>query len=207
MDKGLKKTEKLASAMYLLTSFFEDKEPMKWRLRELVGKLLTGGSVHGVVLEITSLLHVAKNAGLISDTNFNIVEKEFSTLATQTLTIGEMLKEDKVLEKSPEEKATTVIGEKPNLYLSSSVITSRPTKDKPAREAAQNGLVAEKKNGRQGTILTLLKRKGQIMIKDITPLIAGVSEKTIQRELLSMVSNGLLKKEGGKRWSRYSLAE
>ena len=44
------------------------------------------------------------------------------------------------------------------------------------------------------------------MIKDVSPLIKGCSEKTIQRELLSMVKSGILKKEGEKRWSKYSLA-
>jgi hypothetical protein len=44
------------------------------------------------------------------------------------------------------------------------------------------------------------------MIKDVSPLIEGCSEKTIQRELMSMVHNGTLKKIGEKRWSRYSLA-
>ena len=44
------------------------------------------------------------------------------------------------------------------------------------------------------------------MIKDVSPLISGCSEKTIQRELLAMVYAGILRKMGEKRWSRYSLA-
>jgi hypothetical protein len=44
------------------------------------------------------------------------------------------------------------------------------------------------------------------MIKDVSPLVTGCSEKTIQRELSAMVRSGILKKVGEKRWSRYSLA-
>ena len=66
--------------------------------------------------------------------------------------------------------------------------------------------MAVKKNSRQSTIINLLKRKKEIMIKDVSPLIDGCSEKTIQRELMSMVHSGTLKKVGEKRWSRYSLA-
>ena len=44
------------------------------------------------------------------------------------------------------------------------------------------------------------------MIKDVSPLIGGFSEKTIQRELAAMVQAGILRKVGEKRWSRYSLA-
>ena len=43
------------------------------------------------------------------------------------------------------------------------------------------------------------------MIKDIVMSITGCSEKTIQRELSALVAQGVLKKIGEKRWSRYEL--
>ena len=202
-----KKTEKLVSAIYLLTSFFDEKEPIKWRLRELGGKLISMRDNRNVVLEIMSLFTVAKNAGLLSDMNYEIVHKEFSKLAPQNPTISDLffqtLDESKV--SIPEEKVI----EKAPLYIASSVRTSPAIKDKIARVYLDHteGVVAVKKNSRQNVILNLLKKKSEIMIKDVTPLIAGVSEKTIQRELLAMVSSGILRKEGEKRWSRYTLAE
>ena len=62
------------------------------------------------------------------------------------------------------------------------------------------------KKTRRDTILKIIKDKKEVMIKDITSLISDCSEKTIQRELTSLVSLGVLKKMGNKRWSRYSLA-
>src|SRR3954463_13083932 len=85
-----KRTEKLVSALYLLTSFFDEKEPMKWRLRELGGKLLAQKEPRNIVLETMSLLSVAKNAGLISEANFEIIYREFGTL-TPRESINEML--------------------------------------------------------------------------------------------------------------------
>ena len=69
------------------------------------------------------------------------------------------------------------------------------------------GAISVKKNSRQNIIITILKRKKEIMIKDVSPIISGCSEKTIQRELLAMVQAGILRKVGEKRWSRYSLAQ
>jgi len=47
-------------------------------------------------------------------------------------------------------------------------------------------------------------------IKDIDLALQGLGEKcgekTLQRELVSMVGDGVLKKSGEKRWSRYFLA-
>jgi len=44
-----------------------------------------------------------------------------------------------------------------------------------------------------------------VSIKEIAAVLPDLSSKTIQRELLSMVDDGLLIKKGERRWSRYSL--
>jgi hypothetical protein len=62
------------------------------------------------------------------------------------------------------------------------------------------------KNDRQVTIINTIKEKGELSIKDLTDVIKGCSEKTIQRELISLVTDGVLYKTGERRWSRYSLA-
>ena len=54
-------------------------------------------------------------------------------------------------------------------------------------------------------IKTVLEAAGEASIKDISEVITDCSEKTIQRELNSLIDNGLVKREGERRWSRYSL--
>ncbi|MFC1721122.1 hypothetical protein ACFLY0_00375 [Patescibacteria group bacterium] len=61
------------------------------------------------------------------------------------------------------------------------------------------------KSGRKDKIISIVRKKGQVTIKDISAVISGCSEKTLQRELLSMVKDNVLKKEGERRWSKYSL--
>ena len=63
------------------------------------------------------------------------------------------------------------------------------------------------KNERQTLIIETIRDKGELSIKDLTDVIKGCSEKTIQRELISLVSNGDLLKTGERRWSRYSLVK
>ena len=70
------------------------------------------------------------------------------------------------------------------------------------------------KKQRRDSILNIIKNKGgSATIKDIMGQInTGVrgtltcSEKTLQRELMSMTKDGALNKTGEKRWSRYGLA-
>jgi hypothetical protein len=64
----------------------------------------------------------------------------------------------------------------------------------------------ENKNDRQTAIINTISIKGELSIKDLSTVIKGCSEKTIQRELISLVDRGILNKTGERRWSRYSLA-
>ena len=67
--------------------------------------------------------------------------------------------------------------------------------------------IVKDKNNRQDIILSMLKSGVKLTIKDFAKNIKDCSEKTIQRELLSLVSKGVLKKEGERRWSKYFLVK
>lgn len=54
-------------------------------------------------------------------------------------------------------------------------------------------------------IKDILMKSLNVSIKDIALLFPDVSEKTIQRELNLMIDKGVVRKDGKKRWSRYSL--
>lgn len=199
MSDATKKPEKLASAIYLITGFFNDQEPLKWKLRILASEFITLTvslkerqiailEVRDTVLKITGLFSVAKNVGLISIDNYNIMQEELMKYVG-TLDYSADISDFLNIE-SPKQEIKKLEG-------------SLVVKDKPLKEF---GAVSVKKNSRQNIIITILKRKKEVMIKDVSPLINGCSEKTIQRELLAMVQAGILKKMGEKRWSRYSLA-
>ncbi len=61
-------------------------------------------------------------------------------------------------------------------------------------------------NHRAATILDVLKRQKTASIKALAAVITDCSEKTIQRELGSLIEQGLVRKSGERRWSVYSLA-
>lgn len=66
--------------------------------------------------------------------------------------------------------------------------------------------IVKDKNNRQDIIKDMLKGGVKLTIKDFAQKIKGCSEKTIQRELIVMLTSGVLKKEGERRWSKYFLA-
>ena len=64
---------------------------------------------------------------------------------------------------------------------------------------------ASQQDDRRERIKTILEAKGEATIKDISSIITDVSEKTIQRELNAMIEESLVKRQGERRWSKYSV--
>src|SRR3989344_3422526 len=235
------KSERLSSAVYLITSFFSDQEPIKWKLRTLSSDLISLSiivkdnlskdrevvnlKIRNILLETISLLSVVRNVGLVSDTNYSLLHGEFlKYIDLLNIPIG-FFNVDSQNDKTPEYTGKTLLIDKNDEVLqerNSQELANRATnidKGHLSRLSSHDidivrntgnlkdfGVVSVKKNSRQSIIVAILKRKKEIMIKDISPLISGCSEKTIQRDLSEMVRAGVLKKVGEKRWSRYSLA-
>lgn len=59
---------------------------------------------------------------------------------------------------------------------------------------------------RTDRILAVVKDKGSATIKDIADVVTDCSEKTIQRELIGLIKDGKVHREGERRWSKYTLA-
>ncbi len=58
---------------------------------------------------------------------------------------------------------------------------------------------------RRVVILDMVAKTGRVTVKDVASQIPDASSKTLQRELMSLVSEGTLKKDGNKRWTVYTL--
>ena len=230
------KSDKLVTALYMVTDCMSDAEPMKDTLRRQGLQFLTAakalehssaiergiGAAHseGLISEIVSLVTISETVGLVSHMNGQILKKEFQilreALAKEKLRTfgvqsdrqrlsGLTLREDMFGEKL-EFRAEDSQGHV--LYKGQREIMSfiKPKQTEyTAKESQTKKLDIALKINRRNSILKLIKDKKSVMIKDITSVISDCSEKTIQRELLALVAQGVLKREGEKRWSRYSL--
>lgn len=224
---AFKKTEKLASAVYMITNLFSDNEPLKWTLRKKVSDLLSfmlvykdikDSNFHDFsynaktkILEVVSMLEVAFRAGFLSQMNYSIVKQEFSNLS-------DILNHYTNQEKGPSfdtlarnffdvadhRVATTdrhVSETHAPINREPVLMSNNYIKDNEMPTSA--GVV--KRSNRQNIILNLLKKKKELTIKDIALVIKDCSEKTIQRELIAFIDAGVLKRTGERRWSKYSL--
>ncbi|MDP1625334.1 MAG: hypothetical protein Q8L64_06275 [bacterium] len=241
-----KKTEKLVTAVYMITNFIKDGEPLKWKIREKALSLLELNMSFNTVslaerrsllkdyqahsIEIVSLASIAQHSGLISEMNFNVLSREFNGLvSTMEKDENKKANEETVIlnpdffdtprtthtthathashtphTHTPVQAAAPIVPTHNVLYKGHEqkpvAHALRPVKDTHIKDPKDS------KDDRQGTILKLLSKQSGLGIKDFVGSIKGVSEKTIQRELLAMVAAGTIKKEGERRWSTYSIA-
>jgi hypothetical protein len=218
MEKYLtKKAEKIASALYLVTSIIKDEDAIKWRMREESMSFVSTATLFNATSPIEkdhaleafsassntliSLLSISTVSGLVSPMNSSIIIKELEMLMdflrtnvpTEVHSAGYILSDTFFATDLPSpDRAASHKGH--DIY--------QKTHDKAKNKEIQ---IKDKKNSRQESIITLLKKDSNLTIKDFTKVIKDCSEKTIQRELISLVEKGLIKRVGERRWSTYSL--
>ncbi|MBI5400662.1 MAG: DeoR family transcriptional regulator [Candidatus Yonathbacteria bacterium] len=267
-----KKCERLATAIYLVTNFLSDTEPMKYRLRALSLELVrdasfTKNGVHGVeanvlerlhanIFETLSLFELAFIAGLVSEMNFTVLKREYVSLrdtidikkasreshtdiilgdnffssqenvfASEAGSAGSRLGRKQSRVTTPFSKGhsigqtnTTMSDRTPtkgqidiHAFSSSADLKNPSPKSDLSVPASMHRAPSSlpnsiQKDTRRIRILKLIKDNREVAIKDIVAHFPDISEKTIQRELVSMSDSGVLKKFGERRWSRYALA-
>jgi len=226
-----KKVERISLAIYLITDFFDTRESLKWELRNTTNKILTNvfelyegriskNDLHSEILKLESFLLLAYRGRMISDMNYEIIQDEIERLKKEVLVIISGHSRDKqvILNKnffkiesenteteSVEIKKDTYIhkGQKNNKQNVLYKNTSIPNKKAIKTSSFNNKPI---KTSREEKIMDMVKNKQPISIKDITHSFDGVSEKTIQRDLIGLIKKGLIKREGERRWSTYSIA-
>lgn len=180
---------------------------------------------------IKSLLIVAEQTGYVSEMNSHILQREINKLM-QTIhgsEKGNEVREGGVLPEGFFDVESLREGTRGGLRAhEQGEDTQRENQkdikdnnlyktDNVARNSEQNRtqhtpqvkrqkeIIKPRKQNRREFILSIITKKKEVNIKDISDVFDGCSEKTIQRELTSLVEDGVVRKEGERRWSRYRL--
>lgn len=210
----VRKSERLASALYVITGFVPQDEPVRTRLRacalDLIHRSTDKESLKGpgaeafgsTCVEITTILGTAQSGGLISAMNAKLIADEYGALASFVRDNQEIIieRDSHVQEDISEPQPAPVV----------SIGHLSRTKNKPLNKgkfiSAPSKSNSVSKTDRRNIVLNTIPTSGGISIKDVSSSLPEYGEKTIQRELLSLVRDGVLVKEGERRWSTYRKA-
>ena len=218
----VQKAEKLSRAVYVVSDFMSDREPIKWRLRELAVEIteslgkdiaFTMEILAGKIPQMISVIDLALGTGSVSQMNFTLLRKEYSDLYTTIRSENRNFFSNQM--EVAQALPATVGNESASRTSTLTGITVGSTGDKRQFQSIRQikdistlktDSPAVSKGHRQTEIIEFLKGKDWVSIKDIVQVIPNVSAKTIQRELTDLVAKGTLRKKGERRLSRYSLA-
>lgn len=228
-----KKAERLILATHLVTNFVPKSESVRENIRnrsqQLLSKVMdlregvqsTGSDsllgVTATVRQILSLLDVIHASGYISNMNTEVLKGAYVDLITFLAKAqdGEaaealVLEEGDFMSVTASYQGQKSKGQNEVLKDNSikDIVTDKKgIKDIKAVEGKRPQSLRAKRRAtsRRIAILDVVTKRSPIHIKDIAAEVTGCSEKTIQRELAGLVRDGVVKKEGSKRWTTYSL--
>ena len=233
-SKNYNRANKLITALYMVTDIMQKDEPIRVKLRTLGTDILsdiisvskrTPNNLEEKITMILSFLDIAFNVGMISEMNSNILKKEFTELkqAVQEYTkqnnfwLEEFIGKEDVLDKGSTETKGLAFSSASGRMEKVSPFGNRIGVQKGGTLLKAIHNISEKKEHfeitkrqRRESIIKVIKDKPDGMnIKDINIALESIGQKygtkTLQRELVSMVAEDILKKSGEKRWSKYSL--
>ena len=222
-----RKVERISLALYLSTNHLPHDFYLKTDIRRMADMLIkdilhfnNGQDVlHSTIrikehfLELKTLINFASASDVINQKNANLLIEEIIRISREVDN-----QKDNVAGHSEFKKSFFVVESRTKLHENTQdkeyldkghkgqAIISQVTHKNQEKENLNKGqLEAENQNGRTKEILDIIKDTGKVTIKDISSRIRNCSEKTIQRELLRLVSLNVVKKEGERRWSTYSI--
>lgn len=211
-----KKAERLAKAIHLVAPAFRNSPALRDRLEGVAVGLVDAAilpptaardALSRELLALSSVLSIARTSGLLSAMNAELIGREAHQLLQEVATYEEPRL---FLEEAP--SLATLAKDMSAIRGEALVRLTRPSGNddhnvQNTKNSAEGhkGQMSDKANGRRSAIISVLKTKGPSHIKDISTVIRDVSEKTIQRELQTMVENGEVMRTGERRWTQYSL--
>lgn len=219
-----KKAERLAKAIHLITPAFAESASLKNRIGAIALGLVDAALLPSVsaraalsreLLTLSSVLSIARTGGFLSPMNAELITREAQFLLHEIAAYEEPRL---FLDEAPTLAGIAKQASSGNARIGQHSSARQSAPAAPAKAPAAGGsapggqghlkdisLSDNIKDRREG-ILSVIKNKGKASIKDISTVMRGVSEKTVQRELLALIASGTVLKHGVRRWSAYSLA-
>jgi hypothetical protein len=212
------KSEKIAHVLLLLSQksgssgdpAFQDLIAKASLLPQIIARFAAGqSSPEGVLADIFGLLSAVRlctTQGLFSKENGVILEGEYEHLVEKISsgnTVSPFLSTDDFsLPTLPQ--GDSFLGEQPLLQAGyEGQFPSRTVKDKSKGHNKRHQKVSIQQSQRASTILEMVRKNKGLSVGDIASVVKDCSEKTIQRELASLIGQGLVRKQGERRWSLY----
>lgn len=178
-------------------------------------------NINRSLIELSSYLELSEKTALVSYMNFKIINDEVRNISSQIESAikGQFNVEEKKISEDVLKSAGINKGHQGHETKSHDAMSDikedentnvldKKTEQTPSITHFKKTESLKKninQDDRSAKILNVIKEVGEVSIKDISDKIGGVSEKTVQRDLVKLINEKKIKKEGERRWSKYSI--
>ncbi len=218
-----KKTEKIVCAVFTITDISGEQENVKDIIRDTrasakeslmaVVALVSAPQemvrvyhyegLRGLVI-LRSMLFVLASAHVIGSDFAEVIVREIDGVIQSIHALFRDLKNTTLVSVIEQEPEYTQAVQK---YRAQSRTPRRVEKVRRGSGSNEGGVdtasVSQAIDTRREQIMSIIRTQGIVSIKDISDTIKDYSEKTIQRELIEMIKDSVVAKEGERRWSKY----
>jgi len=231
------KTSKLIMGLFMVTDIMDKEEPLRTKLRILGTEIISDTysaplKAGSKISEVMSFLDIASAINLISVMNSSILKNEFIKLEQsikeygqigstwledfsprsqkqESIGHGQSFKTRQTRTRIGVQKGSTLMKALSKVgvsYRVSSNLSKNINNFDLLKKQRREDIISILKKNEEGFTITDIKTKSKGPDTQSQALIS-CSEKTLQRELASMIVEGILLKTGEKRWSRYFLSQ
>lgn len=228
----IKKTHKVAVAISIISRCLLESDPFRNSLRESSNSLLfytsnfhrkshldkeiIFGKIEEILILVDNQITLLWTLGEINESTYFIIKNAISKLGSELKnnsvpykgeesiflnsgTSGRSLFDETWLQDkeavTTTHKATQILRDIDSVALKNKPLETNLSEDK--------GHSTDERRERINKILSFIKDKGDVSVKDISGLIDNVGTKTIQRDIQYLIDKGQIKQTGQKRWARY----
>lgn len=230
-ERAYRRAERIAAGLHLITAHVPQEEPLRQKVRDEAVVLLSRtialrselrslessniDAFHASIRYLISLARLLTAGGFVSFQNAEAIVGALDDLsgfvdASQRSNLAESisLTRDDLL--GPTGPLVPIV-KRPFVKDTGNPVViqkdSESVKDKNVSVTiSRTSNSAASWQNRSRDILDVLRSGHDFSIRDICVRLPDYSEKMIQRELAALVADGRVKKDGLKRWSRYSVA-
>lgn len=194
---------RVTAALYRVTGLLPAAEPLRTMLRKHANEVLARcvGEMRGAargsaeletkIETLLDFLVVARTLPEVKAENFLVLEREYRACITV------WAREMKAYGGGERERgAERYHGSTDPALKKDAVIPERRVSELPKGKGTSE---------RQRAILERLAQTQRVKVSDFYEIFRGISPKTIQRDLQDLVSQNVIRKEGEKRWTVYTL--
>ena len=213
-DRAYRRAERLVAALFLVTNHISADEPIRVSIRSGALRLLEDMlsvrnemrtesenviACRASIRNLISLVRVLAVGGFLSIQNSNTMIGGLDELGSfLSSSQGSPLSDMYVL--SHENLLDVREGHVKDAHILKDRANIKDTVQMSDTPSLKKGI-----HVREEAVLAVLRSGGELGIRDIAANLPEYSEKMIQRHLVDLIAAGRVKKEGLKRWSRYSV--